>query len=210
MKRIILFLLALSMIHTAQAQVGIYKSRGFGAIKKEKKQRVKRTYEWENMILLNYAFTTTGKTHNVGFTYARCKEAGFYVDAMVGTEWHFANTDGYAYNRFVTNKTSHPRISFGGGAIVRMVIPLYVYAGAGYAYRELNYKTYSGDQWAKYDDNPCHYADVECGLIGSIKGFTIQAGYSLLARGGYGNQIAHEIKVGLGYTFPDKKKGGQP
>ena len=78
-------MLALSMIHTAQAQVGIYKSSGFGAIKKEKKQRVKRTYEWENMILLNYAFTTTGKTHNVGFTYARCKEAGFYVDAMVVT-----------------------------------------------------------------------------------------------------------------------------
>ena len=198
-------MLALFMIHTAQAQVGIYKSSGFGAIKKEKKQR---TYEWENMLLLNYAFTTMGKTHNVGFTYARCKEAGFYVDAMVGTEWHFAKAGSYAYNRFVTNKTSHPRISFGAGAIVRMVIPLYVYAGAGYAYRELNYKTYSGD-WVHYDDNPCHYANVECGLMGNVKGFTIQAGYSLLARRGDGEQLAHEIKVGLGYTFPDKKKGGQ-
>ena len=209
MKRICLFILAFCLCNIAQAQVGVYRSSGWGAVQKVKKERPLHKYEWTNTLLLNYAFTTLGKTHNVGLTYARCKEAGFYVNALVGTEWHFANADCYAYSRFVTNKTSHPRISFGGGAIVRMVIPLYVYAGAGYAYRELNYKTYSGDQWAKYDDHPCHYADVECGLIGNIKGFTIQAGYSLLARGGSGNQIAHEIKVGLGYTFPDKKKGGQ-
>jgi hypothetical protein len=89
-----------------------------------------------------------------------------------------------------------------------MVIPLYAYAGVGYAYRELNYQTNSG-KWVHYDDNPCHYGNIELGLMGNIKGFTLQAGYSLLSRGAKSDPLAHEIKVGLGYTFPDIKKGGQ-
>ena len=125
MKRITLFILvAICISSMAQAQVGVYRSSGWGAVQREKKERPKRTYEWTNTILANYAITLSGPSHNIGFTYARCKLAGFYVNAMVGTEWNFANTTGATYHHIVTNETSHPRISFGGGAIIRMVIPL--------------------------------------------------------------------------------------
>lgn len=209
MKRISFVILAFCLCGIAQAQVGVYRSSGWGAVQKEKKERPKRTYEWTNTILVNYGHTFAGQSHNIGLTYARCKLAGFYVNAMVGTEWHFANAEGTTSDYFVTNETSHPRISFGGGGIIRMVIPLYAYLGLGYAYRQINYKTMSGE-WVAYSDNyfgsSGHSADVEIGFMGNIKGFTILAGYSWLVNNYCFN--THEIKVGLGYTFNDKKKGG--
>ncbi len=205
-RRSILLLAALCLYGIAQAQVGVYRSSGWGAVQKERKERPKREYEWTNTIIANYAMTLSGPSHNVGFTYARCKLAGFYVNAMVGIEWNFANA-GSTDKHFVTNETSHPRISLGGGAVIRMVIPLYAYVGVGYAYKELNYKTVDG-QWAKYsyDYERCigHCANIEAGLMGNIKGFTILAGYSVFLNRAH----EHEIKVGLGYTFKDKKKGG--
>jgi hypothetical protein len=45
---------------------------------------------------------------------------------------------------------------------------------------------------------------IETGLQGNIKGFTLSAGYYLLSDFNY--NFEHELKVGIGYTFPDKKK----
>jgi hypothetical protein len=166
----------------------------------------KNVYEWTNIVLANYAHNFSGSVHSIGVTYARCKLAGYYVNAMLGTEWHFANISGTTDDYFVTNETSHPYFSFGGGGMIRMVIPFYAYLGAGYAYKALNYKTLDG-HWVGHVNswyNPHHCAYLEIGLMGSIKGFTIQVGYTGLM----GEQFSQEIKVGLGYAFPDKKKGG--
>lgn len=219
MRRIIVALLLVAFTAgAAQAQVGVYRSGG--AIKKEKKEHrekrergqqeklneYRRNMEWTNIIVLNYSLTFLGGTSNVGLTYARCKFGGFYVSAMTGLEWNTANVDGTIDDYFVTNKKSHPRISFTVGGMIRVAKPVFAYAGAGYAYRGLNYKTIDGN-WAKYPQgdgyNLGNCADLEFGLIGNIKGFTLQFGYSiLLSESGHAN----EIKFGVGYSFNSKKQ----
>lgn len=182
-------------------------------VKKEKAEKrrqerleYRRNLEWTNSIVLNYSLTLLGGTSNVGLTYARCKFGGFYVNAMSGLEWHTANVDGTPYHYFVNNKTSHPRISFTVGGVIRVAKPVFAYAGAGYAYRGLNYKTADGNwvQYPKGEYNLGNCADLEVGLIGNIKGFTLQLGYSfLLSQLDHG---ANEIKFGVGYSFNSKKQ----
>ncbi|MBQ7631894.1 MAG: hypothetical protein IJS82_03950 [Paludibacteraceae bacterium] len=203
MKRLFFTLsLLLCVLVVAQAQVGVMRTSSYGAIKKEKKpkkERPQRTYEWTNTILANYALSLKGPSHNIGLTYARCKLAGFYTSAMVGTEWNFATVEGAPDDYFLTNKTSHPRISVTAGPMVRLVIPLYIYAGIGYAYRPTNYQTID-NQWvnARYA-SPVHGGNAEGGLMGNIFGFTLQAGYSIIFDGH--SLLVHELKFGVGYTF---------
>ncbi|MBO4751722.1 MAG: hypothetical protein J5526_03100 [Bacteroidales bacterium] len=173
--------------------------------RRQERREYRRNLEWTNSIVLNYSLTLLGGTSNVGLTYARCKFGGFYVNAMSGLEWHTANVDGTMDQYFVTNKKSHPRISFTVGGVIRVAKPVFAYAGAGYAYRGLNYKTADGNwvQYPKGEYNLGNCADLEIGLIGNIKGFTLQLGYSiLLSESGHAN----EIKVGVGYSFGSKKQ----
>ena len=138
------------------------------------------------------------------------------VNAISGLEWHTANVDKLAtecyttnngrYEYFITNKKSHPRISFTVGGVIRVSKPVFAYAGAGYAYRGLNYKTADGN-WARYPKgdgyNLGNCADLEVGLIGNIKGFTLQFGYSVLLSE-FGQST--EIKFGVGCSFNSKKQ----
>lgn len=173
--------------------------------KRQARREYRRNMEWTNSIVLNYSLTFLGGTSNVGLTYARCKFGGFYVSAMTGLEWNTANVEGTIDDYFVTNKKSHPRISFTVGGMIRVAKPVYAYVGAGYAYRGLNYKT-ADDNWVRYrrgEYNLGSCADMEVGLIGNIKGFTLQFGYSIfLSESGHAN----EIKFGVGYSFNSKKQ----
>lgn len=178
--------------------------------RQERQERISKM-EWTNSVLLNYAWTFVGGTSNLGVTYSRCKLGGFYVSVMSGLEWHTADVDGFVtqdgyYNgQMVSNEKSHPRISFTTGIVIRFdSAPVWAYGGVGYAYRGLNYRTVDG-KWVKYGDkqyNLGNCADIEVGVMGSIKGFTLQAGFSLLVSG----DAAAEVKVGIGYTFKNKKK----
>ena len=200
MKRIS-FLLCMLMCATlaCHAQVGVYRTSSYGAIQKQKKERPKITHEWQNTLIANYALCFQGPVHSIGLTYGRCKIAGFYTSLMVGTEWNFATESGYPGDYLVTNKISHPRISFTTGPMVKLVIPLYIYAGIGYAYRPTNYQTID-NKWVAYSNrSPIHGANAEAGLMGNIFGCTLQAGYSIIFDGNA--YPVHELKVGIGYTF---------
>ena len=173
--------------------------------RRQERREYRRNLEWTNTIVLNYSLTFLGGTSNIGLTYTRCKFGGFYVNAMSGLEWNIANVDGLTEQYFVTNKRSHPRISFTVGGVIRVAKPVFAYAGAGYAYRGLNYKTEDGNwvQYPKGEYNLGNCADLEFGLIGNIKGFTLQLGYTFLL-----SQLDHgasEIKFGVGYSFSSKK-----
>lgn len=179
--------------------------------RRQERREYRRNLEWTNSIVLNYSLTLLGGTSNVGLTYARCKFGGFYINAMSGLEWHTANVNETEYDNYhvydfsVTNKKSHPRISFTVGGVIKVAKTVFAYAGAGYAYRGLNYKTTNG-KWVQYhkgEYNLGNCADLEFGLIGNIKGFTLQFGYSILLSGlGHAN----EIKFGVGYSFGSKKQ----
>lgn len=234
---IVALLLVALTAGASQAQVGVYRSGGAIKKEKkehrekreqeeqehqvmERKQREYiRNLEWTNSIVLNYSLTFLGGTSNVGLTYARCKTGGFYVNLMSGLEWHTANVDRLAteyyntnngltsYEYYGTTQRSHPRISITVGGVIRIAKPVFVYAGAGYSYRGLNYKTVDGN-WAKYPKgdgyNLGNCADLEIGIIGTIKGFTLQFGYSILLS--ESSCHANEIKVGIGYSFNSKKQ----
>lgn len=188
---------------------------------KSERVRTKNVYEWENFILVNYNFGTIMESdqrrHSFGFTYGRVKLFGWYANFTMGTGIHY----GYNYTAdgrgrishggeeitpFYSGKASLNRISFTGGTIVRMVIPLYLYLGIGYGYVSTTRELTNGN-WAqmagwKYGSGHCMHWDI--GLQGNIKGFTIAVGYSVLTP--YDDGSLHEVKISIGGTFKDKKK----
>ena len=190
--------------------------------KKEKKERQKRTYEWENFFLLNYLYGQFNH-HALGFTYGRVKLAGWYISASIGVDPNFHY--GYDYvgtesdhritidgnwtdmtYPFYTGKVSRNQATLSAGFIIRMVIPFYWYVGLGGGYLTRTYAMTRG-KWAmlgpqiKY--NGANMV-IETGLQGNIKGFTLSAGYYLISN--FDAHYQHEAKIGIGYTFPDKKK----
>lgn len=185
---------------------------------KSERVRKKNVYEWENFVLVNYNFgimqSSEQKRHSFGITYGRVKLFGWYANFTIGTGGHY----GYSYTAnnygrpeqtvpFYTGKSSLNRLSFTGGGIVRMVIPLYLYLGIGYGYVSTTREISSG-QWVMMDPwsrlSLGHAMHWDFGLQGNIKGFTIAAGYSALTD--YKTGALHEFKLSIGWTFKDKHK----
>lgn len=222
MKRSLIIAFSLFIFVSIQAQTFNYT----GLEIKQEKVKKKNVYEWENFLLANYGlgFIDDFKSHSFGLTYGRVKLFGYYASVMVSTGIHYgydytAERNGslgqdYIYNGyyteyydlypFYTGKNSYNRASLTLGGIVRLVIPLYLYIGAGYGYQSVTRQMSSG-KWAMIRPfSVTHGMMWDVGLQGSIKGFTISAGYSVLTD--YDYYTMHELKVGLGYTFKDKKK----
>ena len=187
--------------------------------KKEKKERQKRTYEWENFFLLNYLYGQHNH-HSLGFTYGRVKLAGWYISGSIGVDpnFHYGyDYTGTEYNHeinlngnwtypFYTGKVSRNQATLSAGAIIRMVIPLYWYVGLGGGYLTRTYEL-AGGKWAMLGPQIKYRGAnmlIETGLQGNIKGFTLSAGYYLISN--FDEHYQHEAKIGIGYTFPDKKK----
>lgn len=187
---------------------------------KPKKERPKRTYEWENFILANYLYGQY-QHHSVGVTYGRVKLGGWYVNAAIGVDPNFhygydyqgTEYDHHVYINgqweypFYTGKVSRNQVLLSAGAIIRMVIPLYWYGGIGGCYLTRTYELANG-KWAMLSPAKMNYNGMnmvfETGLQGNIKGFTLSAGYLVMSD--FVDHVQHELKVGIGYTFPDKKK----
>lgn len=172
----------------------------------------KNVYEWEQFIVAHYAYGFAPQ-HSFGLTYGRVKLCGWYVNMMLGTGFHYKydervdnNTLYHLSNYYFDGKISHNRVSFTSGLVIRCVIPLYFYAGIGYGYRSMTARTEDG-KWVRICSlaSPHHGINYEAGIMGSIKGFTISAGYSNITDGS-GDKYLSEIKIGLGYTFKTKKK----
>lgn len=206
MKRIsiIICLLALAGI-VAQAQTFNYT----GIEINNERVKKKNVYEWEQFILAHYAYGFAPQ-HSFGLTYGRVKLCGWYVNMMLGTGFHYKTEETVQdldhHNYYFDGKESRNRISLTAGFVIRCVIPLYLYTGIGYGHRTRAVHTEDG-KWVKVDGlaSPNHGMNYEAGVMGSIKGFTISAGYSNITGFGDGGYLS-EIKIGLGYTFKIKKK----
>ncbi len=231
MKRLVfIFLAVCAMFSLAQAQVGVMRSSGISSVQKVHKPT--RTYEWENFILANYQYGFENQ-HAIGLTYGRVKLFGWYVNASFGFGSHYHSdhkaVDSYYSNpgfvkgksleisngKYVlpnyTGKESRNQLAFSGGAVARLVIPLYVYVGLGYCYHSVIAE--STDYGWIYMTDPTyksfgHGMVLEGGLQGNIKGFTLSLGYSFLSNFDLDNNrgVMNEIRVGIGYTFNDRKK----
>lgn len=186
----------------------------------QKKERSKRTYEWEQFIMANYACFITPYQYNqhaVGLSYGQVKLFGWYVNALLGMGFQYGYTGTgpyveYNYNQvypFYTGKISQNLVSVSGGGVARLVIPLYVYAGLGYTYHSTTAEIVGGD-WIlldpyQYEDANGHLLNADIGLQAQYKGFTFSVGYMILASMEHENTVLHGFKLGIGYTFKVKK-----
>ena len=145
-----------------------------------------------------------------GITYARVKQCGFYISAMMNPSIRFhadyhASAHGTIYGDFYgeypfySGNYTSTRVSATAGALVRLHIPMYLYAGVGYGYRGLFYETTDHEWVAWHTANTIYHGlHWEAGLMGNIKGFAISLGVSSITD--FSNMY-YEAKLGLGYCF---------
>lgn len=178
------------------------------SLKTARKERI-ASYPWSNFVMVNGAYALYPE-YAFGITYARVKQCGFYISAMMNPSirfhadyqswengWIFGEY-GYEYPFYSDNYTS-TRVSATAGALVRLHIPMYLYAGVGYGYRGLFYET-TEHEWVAWRtaNTIYHGMNWEAGLMGNIKGFAISLGVSSITD--FSNMY-YEAKLGLGYCF---------
>jgi hypothetical protein len=178
------------------------------SLKTARKERI-ASYPWSNFIMVNGAYAFYPE-YAFGITYARVKQCGFYISAMMNPSirfhadyhswwgWILGEDYGYEYP-FYSGKHTSTRISATAGVLVRLHIPMYLYAGVGYGYRGLFYETTDHEWVAWHTANTIYHGmHWEAGLMGNIKGFAISLGVSSITD--FSNMY-YEAKLGLGYCF---------
>ena len=173
----------------------------------KKREKKKRVYEKQQFALLHYGFQCTDFDspfgHALGVSYGRVKLFGWYTSFMLEMgKMHYAY-DGEVPGdeAFYTGNYSSNYLSFSAGGMVRIVIPLYFYAGLGYAYQSETRET-TGGKWVMitdWDRSPGHTFMYEAGFQGNLKnGLTFSFGmtYTLIDN--------VQFKFGIGYTFKAK------
>ena len=174
------------------------------SLKAARKERI-AAYPWSNFIMVNGAYAISPE-YAFGITYARVKQFGFYLNAMMNPSTQF-NADYHATEDgkingvypFYTGEHNSTRISATLGGLVRLRAPLYLYAGVGYGYRGLFYET-TKQEWVAWHTSNAIYNGMhwEAGLMGNIKGFAISLGISSITDF---SAMYYEGKLGLGYCF---------
>ena len=178
------------------------------SLKTARKERI-ASYPWSNFIMVNGAYALYPE-YAFGITYACVKQCGFYISAMMNPSirfhadyhswwgWILGEDYGYEYPFYSGNYTS-TRVSATAGTLVRLHIPMYLYAGVGYGYRGLFYETTDHEWVAWHTANTIYHGmHWEAGLMGNIKGFAISLGVSSITD--FSNMY-YEAKLGLGYCF---------
>ena len=174
------------------------------SLKTARKERI-ASYPWSNFIMVNGAYALYPE-YAFGITYARVKQYGFYVSAMMNPSVrfhadHYASAHGTIYGEypFYSGNYASTRVSATAGTLVRLHIPMYLYAGVGYGYRGLFYETTDHEWVAWHTANTIYHGmHWEAGLMGNIKGFAISLGVSSITD--FSNMY-YEAKLGLGYCF---------
>lgn len=142
-----------------------------------------------------------GSTTSFGIMVGIVKKAGGYVKA----KYNFKNqsTDGECTSDglnasgnelWFSGNTASSRLAITGGALFRLAMPLYLYAGAGYGYKKLAWETMDG-RWMENSDETVKGIEVETGLILRAKNFAFSAGVQ-------SNSFKYmEATVGIGIMF---------
>lgn len=178
------------------------------SLKTARKERI-AAYPWSNFIMVNGAYALYPE-YAFGITYARVKQCGFYISAMMNPSIRFhadyhASAHGTIYGDFYgeypfySGNYTSTRVSATAGTLVRLHIPMYLYAGVGYGYRGLFYETTDHEWVAWHTANTIYHGmHWEAGLMGNINGFAISLGVSSITD--FSNMY-YEAKLGLGYCF---------
>ena len=107
------------------------------SLKTARKERI-AAYPWSNFIMVNGAYALYPE-YAFGITYARVKQCGFYISTMMNPSIRFhadyhASAHGTIYGfygeyPFYSGNYTSTRVSATAGTLVRLHIPMYLYAG---------------------------------------------------------------------------------
>ena len=147
---------------------------------------------------INAAYSTHPQ-FSYGFKVGQVKTVGWFVSAMTnfnfkGAYQPFKNWQTYELNG--NHKTV--RFSAQAGLVVRPWNPMYLLFGVGYGYRAQTFQT-TDKKWHSYPKNQLAGLDTSFGLMFNIKGFAVSG--EVVST----NFKTLEYRIGLGYSFPNKK-----
>ena len=189
-----------------QAQKLVHKD----SVKQARKERI-ASYPWTNIVLFNGSYALYPE-YAVGITYARVKQGGFYLSAMMNPAKPIIKGDYDADSKgaingvtpFYSGNHVSTRLSATFGTLIRMRAPVYFYLGAGYGYRGVFYETSEKQMVAWHTPNTIYHGmHWEAGLMGNIKGFGISLGVSSITDF---HNLYYEAKLGIGFCVSKKNK----
>ncbi len=131
------------------------------------------------------------------------KNLGWYVKGLYrpvqstdGEIMNYGDYEGHT-DYWTTGKTKSSFYSATGGFILRLWCPIHLYAGAGYAKRDVAWEVYK-DQYLKYDEDSYYGAALDLGLMVRFGRFIVNAGSIMSIFGGNHEYVGN---VGIGYCF---------
>ena len=137
---------------------------------------------------------------NIGATVGQLGLVGWYVRGMTTfsapKKSEFScNKDGYVDDILpaYSGKANKFKASGVAGITVRMVAPIYLYAGAGYGARVLDWETTDG-RWIKNTLGSYSGVAIDAGLMTKVKSIALSAGVTMVRR-------SIDLNVGIGYVF---------
>lgn len=187
-------------------------SNKFGSLKYEFSEKLEKQVVYKLALKFNEAGANktrtlvmpvvgVGSTTSFGIMVGIVKKAGGYVKA----KYNFKNqsTDGECTSDgmnasgnelWFSGNTASSRLAITGGALFRVAMPLYVYAGAGFGYKKLAWETMD-ERWIENTDETVSGIEAEAGLIFRAKNFAVSAGVQ-------SNSFKYmEATVGIGIMF---------
>ncbi len=101
---------------------------------------------------------------------------------------------GPSYTTYYHDKNYNSHLTATAGYVQRLGIPLYLYAGCGYGYRLLVWRT-SSDEYVKITDHSYNGVATDIGAMFKFKFFTVSAGISSI------DFKYSDINLGVGFAF---------
>lgn len=189
------------------------KSENYGTIKYDFPERIRKqiAYKLSLQLVLSedkkirtlvMPVVGVGEVTSFGAMIALVRKTGAYL--KVKYNFGNLNTDyecdangvlvGEDTPSYFTGQKKNARLSLTGGLLQRVAKPFYIYAGAGWGYKNLGWELSDGD-WAKNLDNSYQGVEADLGGIYRIKNVAIMAGVQT-------NQFKYwEGTLGVGIMF---------
>ena len=167
----------------------------------------------KTFILSEYGFSLNPQ-HSGGLMVGQVyKYVGWYVNARSSfsfakpTDGLIASAGGYVDGKmpFYTGQSKNCHYMFNAGLVWDMSFNhwdksmIALYLGGGYGSRYSLWQTME-NQWIKYGPTAYSGVSAQVGIMGAVKGFTLNAGVSTIAF------KYLEFEAGLGWTIPQKRK----
>lgn len=157
-------------------------------------------YRW--LLSVQGAFPEAGVSNpSLGLMVGRVKNIGWYVKGVYSPRE--STEDTYYGSKWLTGKDDRSLWAATGGVIARLGCPIHIYAGLGYADRQIAWETFGGE-WYKVNGKEIDYdlysydgLAIEAGIMIKIGRITLNAG-TLTTQNSEGNFVGN---FGIGYCF---------